>query len=158
MIEYWFNVLDCQICWTNIKPFFWESKTNLETLEKLFPSIGVSYKMLFKSVKSLDRIFVAIEYWFKALECQICQTNTTSFLWENQTKLQSLQKLCPYIRVSCKFVLISVKILNAILLVMEYWFNAIECQIWLTNKRSFFGKMRQSVKLSKTFYLYWSFL
>ena len=72
MIEYWFNVLDCQICWTNIKPFFWESKANLETLEKLFPSIGVSYKMLFKSVKSLDRIFVVIEYWFKALECQIC--------------------------------------------------------------------------------------
>ena len=83
LIEYWLKVLDCQIWWKNIKLFFWESKTNLGTFEKLFPSIGVSYKILLKSVKSLNRIFVAIEYWFKALEGQICWINTTAFLWEN---------------------------------------------------------------------------
>ena len=93
VIEYWFNALECQICSTNTNLSFWESKINLGTLEKLFPYIGVSYKFVLKSVKSLNRIFWAMDYSFKALQCQIWSTNTKSFFWKNEAKRETLQKL-----------------------------------------------------------------
>ena len=97
VIEYWFNALECQICSTNTNLSFWESKINLGTLEKLFPYIGVSYKFVLKSVKSLNRIFWAMDYLFKALQCQIWSTNTKSFFWKNEAKRETLQKLFLYI-------------------------------------------------------------
>ena len=71
-MEYWFKALEYQFCSTNTKPFFWEIEANLETLQKYFCYIGVSYKIYFpinfilESVKSLNQVFSAIEYCFKA--------------------------------------------------------------------------------------------
>ena len=76
----------------------------------------------------------------------------TIFL-ESQTKLQTLQKLSPYIGGCYKFVLKSVKTLNRIFLAMENWFKSLECQVWWTNTNHFSGKVRQSFKLSKIFLL-----
>ena len=138
VIEYWFKALECQISWTNTKPFFWESEAKLQTLPKLSVYIGVSYKLVLKSVKSLNPIFWTKEYWFKALECQIWSTNTKPFFWESETNLGTLQKLPPNIGVSYKFVLKSVKTLNRYFWAKEYWFKALECQICSTNTKPFF--------------------
>ena len=122
-IEYYLKTLECQIWSTNAISFSWENETKLKTLKNLSPYIGVSFKFVLKTIKSLNRIFVDMEYWFKALECQIWLTNTILFLWETETNLGTLQKLSPYIRVSYKVVLKSVKTLNRILWAMEYWFS-----------------------------------
>ena len=105
MIEYWFKALECHIWVANIKPFFWESEAKLETLQKLSPYTGVFYKFVLKSAKTLNRIFWAMEYWLKALECQIWLTNAKPFFWESETNLATLQKLSLYIGVSYKFIL-----------------------------------------------------
>ena len=120
------------------KPFFLESEAKLQTLQKLSTYIRVSYKFVLKSVKTLNRIFWAIEYWFKALECQIQSTNTKSFFWESEAKLEPLPKLSPYIGVFNESVLKSVKDLNRTFWVIEYWFKASECQIWSTNTKTIF--------------------
>ena len=126
-IEYWFKAWECQIWLTNTKPFFLESETNLGTLQKVSPYTGVSYRFLLKSAKGLNRIFWVIEYWFKALECQIWSTNTKPLCWKSQAKLETLQKLSPFIAVSYKFVLKLVETLNPwIFWTMEYWFKALE--------------------------------
>ena len=49
-----------------IKKVFLESEANLKTFKKFLVHNGVSYKFVFKSVKSLTRIFWMIEYWWKA--------------------------------------------------------------------------------------------
>ena len=66
--ESWFKALKCQIRLTKTKPFFWESKTNVETLQKPSPYNVVSYEFVLNSVKSLNRILWATEYWFKILK------------------------------------------------------------------------------------------
>ena len=125
---------------TNMKTFFWKSDTKLKTLQNLFLYIGVSYKFALKSLKSLNRIFWSMEYWFKALESQIWLINTKPFFWESEANLETLQKVSPYIGVSYKFVLTFVKILNRILWVIPYWFKTLDCEIWSTNTKSFFLK------------------
>ena len=70
-LEYSFKELECQIWFTNTKSFLGENEAKLETLQNLPPSAGVSYKFVSNSVRSLNRIFFVIRYWFKALECQI---------------------------------------------------------------------------------------
>ena len=37
------------------KTFFWENEPNVEAVKKPYPCIGVSYKFVLKSVKSLNR-------------------------------------------------------------------------------------------------------
>ena len=123
-VEYWSKTLECQIWSTNTKAFFWESETNLGTLQKISPYIGVTYKFVLKCAKNQNRIFWKIDYWFKALECQIWSMNTKSFFWENKAKLKTLQKLSPYIVVFFKFPLKSINTLNQIFRAMEYWFKA----------------------------------
>ena len=130
--------LQCQICSTNTKSFFSQDQAKSESLQKLSPFIGVSHQFVLKSVKSLNRIFLAMEYRFKALECQIWSTNTKLFAWEIDTNLGTVQNLFPYIRVSYKWVLNSAKILNWIFSVIEYWFKALENQIWSPNVKLFF--------------------
>ena len=134
--EYWFKASKCQIWLTNTKPFFWESKANIETH---------SY------IKNRNRILWALEYWFKSLKCQIWLTVTKPFFWESETNVETLQKLSPYIWVSCKFVLKSGKSLNRISWAIESCFKASKCQIWLTNTNHFSGNSRQTLKLSKNF-------
>ena len=136
--EYWFKALKCQIWLTNTKPFFWKSKANVKTLQKLSLYIWVSYRFVLKSVNSLYRIFLATEYWFKTLKCQIWLTNTKPFFWEIEANVETLQKLSPYLWVSYKFLLKSLKSPYRIFLITEYWFKALKCQIWLTNKKPFF--------------------
>ena len=116
----WFKSLKCQICSTNTNTFFLESDANIETLQKPSRYIWDSYKFVSKSVKSLNRILWATEYWLKTLKWQIWLTNTKSFFWERKTNVQTLQNPSPYIWVSYKFVLKSVKSLNRILWPTEY--------------------------------------
>ena len=48
------------------KAIFLGKQGNLKTHPKFNPYIAVSYKLVLKSVKSLNRISWAMEYWFKA--------------------------------------------------------------------------------------------
>ena len=136
--EYWFKALKCQISFTNIKPFFCESKANLETLQKSFTYIWVSYKFILKSVNSLNRMFWTTEYWFKALKYQIWLTNTEPFFWESEANIETPQKVSPYVWVFYKFVLKSANSLNRILWATEYWLKALKCQSWFMNTKPFF--------------------
>ena len=112
-----------------------------------------------KTVNSLNLIFLATEYWFKALKCQIWLTNTKPFFWESEAKVETLPKHSSYIWVSYKFVLKSVKSLNWILWATKYWFKTLKCQIWFTNTKPFFlGKRGSRWDAPKTFSLYLSFL
>ena len=144
--EYWFKALKCQIWLTNTKPFFWKSKANVKTLQKLSLYIWVSYRFVLKSVNSLYRIFLATEYWFKTLKCQIWLTNTKPFFWEIEANVETLQKLSPYLWVSYKFLLKSLKSPYRIFLTTEYWFKALKCQIWLTNTKPFFWQSKTNVR------------
>ena len=104
-----------------------------------------------KPAKNLNGIFWVIEYWFKALAYKIWSTNTKPFSWESEKNLETLHKLSAYIGVSYKFVLKSVKGLNRISRVIEYWFKALECQLGRRIQNHVSGKLRQSFKLSKNF-------
>ena len=108
--------------------------------------IWVFSKFVLKSVKSLNRILWATEYWFKSLKCQIWLTNTKPFFWESEATVETLQKPAPCIWVSYNFVLKSVKILNRIFWALEYWFKALKCQIWLTNTKPFFWESEANVE------------
>ena len=120
-----------------------------------------AYKFVLKPVKILNRILWATEYRFKALKCHFWLTNTKPVFWESETNVQTLQKRSPYIGVSYKFILKSVKSLNQTLWVTESWFKALECQIWLTITKPFFWENEKRGKrwnFSKTFCLYLGFL
>ena len=95
-----------------------------------------------------------IEYWFKVLECQIWLTNTKPFFRKNETNFSALQKRSPYIGVSDKFVLKSVKSLNKILWVIEYWFEALECQIRSKNLKPFFWESEAKLETLQKLSLY----
>ena len=141
------------------KPFFLEREANVETLQKFSPYIWVFYKFVLKSVKSLNRMLWATEYWFKALKWEIWLTNTKAFFWESLAKIETLQNFSSYIWVFYKFVLKSVKSLNRMSWATEYWFKALKWEIWLTNTKPFFLEKRGSRwKSPKTFFLYLSFL
>ena len=149
--EYWFKALKHHIWLANIKPFFWESEANMETLRNFSPYIWIFYKFLMKSVKSLSRILCATEYWSKTLKCQVWVTNTKPFFWETETNFLTLQKLCLYISVSYKFVLKSVNSLNWILCATEYWFKALKCQIWLKNTKPFSWESEANIETLQSF-------
>ena len=116
--------------------FFWKNRRNLGTLPKFSPYTGVSYNVVLKCVKGRNRIFWAIEYWCKTLECQIWSTIRKLFSWESETKLQILQKRSLYVGVSYKLFWSLSK--AGIFWVIEYWLKALECQIWLTNTKKCF--------------------
>ena len=126
------------------KPFFWESKTNVKTFQKLSSYIWGLYKFVLKSINSLNWILLATKYWFKALKWQIWLTNTKQFFWLNEENFENLHNFTSYIWVSYKFVSKSVTSLNRLFLATEYWFKVLKCQIWLTNTKSFLGKARQT--------------
>ena len=137
VIEYWFETLECQIRWKNLKPFFRESEAKLETLQKLSLYIGVCYKFGLKSVKTLNKTFWVMQYCFKDWECQIWLTNIKPFSWESEANLGTLQKVSPFIG-GCKSILKSPIDLNRIIWVIEYLIKALECEIWGTNTKPFF--------------------
>ena len=150
-IRNWFKALECQISWTNTKLFLWEREANLGTLQKLFTYIGVSYQFVLKSLKTLIWIFLAMEYCFRALECQLSLMNAKSFFWENVANRKTLQNLSSYVGISYKFFLKSVKSLNPLFWVIKYWFKAFEYQIWSTNTKSLSEEVRQTLELFKSF-------
>ena len=131
------------------KPFFLESEAKLQTLQKLSTYIRVSYKFVLKSVKTLNRIFWAIEYWFKALECQIQSTNTKPFFWKTFSLYWSFRSICFEVCQRLKLNLLGDLILAQGFrmpnLVDEY-------------KNHFLGKRDNPWNSSKTFSLYWSCL
>ena len=131
---------------TNTKLFFWESEANVETLQKYFSYIGVSYKFVLKSVKRRNRILWSTEYWFKALKCQIWLTNTKLIFWERKANVETLQKPSLYNGVSYKFVLKSEESLNRIFWATEYSFKSLKCKIWLTNTKPFFLESETNVE------------
>ena len=111
----------------------------------------VSHKFVLKSSKILNRIFWVTEYLFKDLECKIWSTNTKPFFWKSETKLQTLEKLSPYIGVSYKFAFKTLNTLNRILWPLEYWFRALECKFFRQIKNYVFGRARQTWYSPKTF-------
>ena len=132
---------------TNIKPFFWESEANLETVQKVSPYIWASYKFVLKSVNSLYWIFRATEYWLKALKCKIWLRNTKSFFSKSEANIETLENFSAYISVSYKSKSpVSVKRLNRIFLATEYLLKALKSQIWLTNTKPFFWESETSVE------------
>ena len=155
-MESWFKVLKWHILLRNTKPFFLEGDANVEPLQKLSPSIWVFYKFVLKSIKSLNRILWATEYWFRALKCQFNLSNTKPCFLKSEANVESLQKRFSYIWVSYKFLLKSAQILNRISRATEYWFKALKCQIWLMNTKSFFWE--SEANSSKTLCLYLSSL
>lgn len=72
--------------------FSLESKTDLEIFQKISAHIGVIYKPVLESVKTLNPIFEVTEYWYKAEKCQISSTNTKPYFWENLANLKIFQK------------------------------------------------------------------
>lgn len=64
--EYWYKAWKCQICSSNAKPFFWESEADLKTFQKLSFHIGISYKLIPESVKSLSLLLLLIFriFWY----------------------------------------------------------------------------------------------
>ena len=64
--------------------------------------------------------------------------NTKLFFFENERNLGTFEKLCPYIRISYKYVLKSVKSLDWIFGVIEYSCKPLECQISFKNTKPFF--------------------
>ena len=153
-MESWFKVLKWHILLRNTKPFFWEGDANVEPLQKLSPSIWVFYKFVLKSIKSLNRILWATEYWFRALKCQFRLSNTKPSFLESEANVESLQKRFSYIWVSYKFLLKSAQILNRISRATEYWFKALKCQIWLMNTKSFFWESEANVETLQKLYPY----
>ena len=133
--EYWFKASKYQVWFMNTKPFLCEIEANIETFWKLFRYIWVFYKFVLKSVKILNRIVWATESWFKTLKYKIWFTNTKPFFSESEANVQTLRKPIPYISVSYRFVLKSVKSVNRLLWATEYLFKALKCQIWLTNRK-----------------------
>ena len=77
--KYWCKAQKSIIWRTNTKPFFWESKVDLETFQKVSLHIGVNGKLNLKSFKSLNPIFEVYKYWYKAQKCIIWSTNTKPF-------------------------------------------------------------------------------
>ena len=126
--------------------FFQESEWNIETFQKVFTYVSVFYKFVLKSVNSLTRIFWAMEYWFKALKCQIWLSNTKPFFWDTEANLEPFQKLSRYILVSYKFVLKYVNSLRRIFCNMEYWFKTLKDQSWLTNTKPFFWESKANLE------------
>ena len=121
---------------TNTRPFFWQREADLETFQKLSSRIGVLYKLVLGSVKILNWIFRVTEYWYNAQKCKTCiNEHKTTFL----VKLRVFQK---------KIVLKFLKTLNRMFWVIKYLCKAKKYQIWSTNTKSFFGKARQTFKLS----------
>ena len=73
---------------------FLGSESSLKTLRKVLPHIGVSYNFLLKSVKSLNRMFWLIEYWYESKKCQICSATIKPFLWDSELNIETFQT-CP---------------------------------------------------------------
>ena len=155
--EYWLKASKRQIWLTTRKPFFWETKANLETLQKLSLYIWVSYKFVLKFVNNLNQIFWATIYWFKALKCQIQLRNTKPFFWENEANLETLQKVSLCIWVCYKIVLKSGKSLNRIFWATEYCLKAFKCQIWLTNTKPFFSVSEANIETLQKFFAMFEF-
>ena len=70
-MQYWFECFECQSWTTNTKPSLRESIANFGNFQKVSAYIGASCSFVLKSVKNLIRIFCAMKYLFKAVECQI---------------------------------------------------------------------------------------
>ena len=98
---------------------------NLRTFQKLCRYIGVSYKLVLKSAKSLNQIFCAIECWQKTQKYKICLRNTKLFFWENETIFETSRKLSPYIAVFYKFIWKPLWSINRSFWATKYWFKSL---------------------------------
>ena len=138
------------------KLFFWKSEANIETFQKLLSHIGVPYKLVLGSIKSLNRIFWVIEYWYKAQKCKIWSTNAKLFFWKSEANLEASQKICSQFVVSYKFLLKSVKSLNQTWAI-EYQrkFKKAKFRRRMNTKPFFWDKPGKLWNFPKTFLPYW---
>ena len=98
-LEYWFKIQNAKLV-NQTKPFFWKNETNLGILQKVFPSIEFSYRLVLKTARNLILIFWVIEYWFLAWKYQIYLTNTKPHFWKSEAKLETFKKLYSHVEVS----------------------------------------------------------
>ena len=134
------------------KTIFWESRTNFGTLRKLSPYNGVSSKFVFRSIKSLDKIFLDMVYFVQDFRMP-------NLL--NEHKLLSVKDLgtsrdpSKTFSLYWSFLLICFEVfqsLNRIFQAMEHQFKDLEWQIWSTNKNLFFWDSDENLKtLQKPF-------
>ena len=127
--EYWFQTLKCQIWLTNKKPFCGKVRETLKPCRIFFLVFEFSYKYVLKSVNSVNWIFWVTEYCLKALKWKIWLMKTKPFIWDSETKLETLQKLSSHIWIFYKFVLKSVNSLSRIFWATEYWLKALNAEV-----------------------------
>ena len=65
---------------------------DFETFQNVSFFIGVIYKFVLESAKSLSLIFKMIQYWCQAQKCIIWSMNTKPFFWKNEAHLETSQK------------------------------------------------------------------
>ena len=120
---------------------------------KNFSHIGVSYKFVFKSAKSLNWIFWVIEYWCKAQKCNVGSMNAKTFPGKTRQTFSLYWKISPYIGIFYKFVLKSPKSLNRIIWMIEYWYKAPKCKFSWQMQNNFSRKTKQTLKVSEEYLL-----
>ena len=101
------------ICEFPIKLFWSVSKAWIESFKLS--------KNFFKSVEGLNRISWAMEYWFKALKCQLWLTNTKPFSWESKASIETLKNLFSHTEVTYKLALESGKNLSWVWSLTSLW-------------------------------------
>lgn len=116
----------------------WEREAKIQILQRICLHVGVCCKPVLKVAKSLNQTFWATECWYKAQKCKILSTNTKLFFRWSEANLKTSWQLSPYIGVSYKFVLKSVKILNRFFWTTEHWWKAGEYQISSTATKPIF--------------------
>ena len=99
---------------TRASLIYFVSYCGFETLRRFSLYLCVSYKFALKSAKGLVRIFCATEYWEKTQKGKICSTNTKRCFRKNEANIETSGNLSPYIGVSYKYVLKSVKCITRI--------------------------------------------
>ena len=100
-----------------------------------------------KSVKSPKQILLSTEYWYKAGEILVSEYKT--IFWESKENLETFYTDSPNFVISYVFVLKTVKGLNRIFCVTEYWLE--NAKFAPRMQSHFSGKVRLTLKLSKNF-------
>ena len=140
-----------------IKTLFLEKRGKHWNFLKRFFCIWVFYKFVLNSVKSLNRVLLAAEYWLKALKCHIWMANTRPFYWESKPNIESLQDFFHILELD----------INLFSNLSKAWMESLELRnfssrlwnakfLWRIQNR-FSAKTRQFLKLSKTFLLIFEF-
>ena len=120
--------------------------------------ISAFYKFVWKSVKIVDRIFLAMQYWLKSLYSPICSTNTKLSFGKSESGFATLQRFFLHVGVSYKFLLKSVKNLERIFERFNIGSRLYNDKFGQQIQNHFLGKRGKTWNYPKKIFLYWSCL